>query len=56
MSIKRLKNHLESKVDNLKKFKDSSRALSQEVIDLKAKLSEMAYQTDDLVKENANLN
>ncbi|KAK9988581.1 hypothetical protein SO802_028820 [Lithocarpus litseifolius] len=46
---------VQSKVDNLKKFKDSSRALGQEANDLKAKLSEMAHQTDDLVKQNANL-
>ena len=46
---------MESEVDNLKKFKDSSRALGQEVIDLKAKLSGMAHQTEDLVKENINL-
>jgi len=54
-SIKHLLDHLESKVDNLKKFKDSSWAHNQEVIDLKAKLSRMAHQTDNLVKENANL-
>ena len=53
--IKHLLDHLESEVDNLKKFKDSSRALGQEVIDLKAKLSGMAHQTEDLVKENVNL-
>ena len=38
-SIKHLLDHLESEVDNLKKFKDSSRAHDQEVIDLKAKLN-----------------
>ena len=54
-SIKHLLDHLESEVDNLKKFKDSSQAHDQEVIDLKAKLSGMAHQTDNLVKENANL-
>nr|POF19162.1 hypothetical protein CFP56_53467 [Quercus suber] len=54
-SIKCLKDHLESEVHNLKKFKDSSQALGQEVIDLKAKLSGMAHQTDNLMKENTNL-
>ena len=39
----------------MKKFKESSRTLGQEVIDLKAKLSEMTHQTDDLAKENALL-
>lgn len=54
-SIKRLKDRIESKVDNLKKSKDSSHALGQEVNDLKAKLSRIGRQTDYLVKENANL-
>ena len=55
-SIKHLKERIGSEADALKKFKESSWTLGQEVIDLKAKLSRMAPQTDDLVKENANLN
>ena len=54
-SIKCLKEHLGSKADALKKFKKSSQTLSQEVVDLKVKLNGMAQQTDDLMKENANL-
>lgn len=54
MSIKLLKDHLGFKADAFKRFKESSWTFSQEVIDLKVKLSKMAHQTDDLVKENAN--
>ena len=39
----------------MKKFKDSSQTFGQEVIDLKAKLSGRTHQTDELMKENANL-
>lgn len=55
--IRRLKDCLESVVDALKKFKESSQSqpLGQEVIDLKAKLTGMTHQTDELAKENANL-
>ena len=54
-SIKRLKERIGSKVDALKKFKESSRTLSQEVVDLKAKLSGITHQADNLAKENALL-
>lgn len=54
-SIKRLKVCIGSKADALKKSKESSRTLGQKVIDLKAKLSWITHQTNDLVKENANL-
>ena len=39
----------------MKKFKESSRTLGQEVIDLKAKLSGMTHQTNELAKKNVNL-
>ena len=54
-SIRRLKDRLESEANALKKFKELSRTLGQEVIDLNAKLSGMTHQTNELVKENANL-
>ncbi|KAK9983150.1 hypothetical protein SO802_032675 [Lithocarpus litseifolius] len=54
-SIKLLKNCLESEGNSLKKFKESSRTLGQEVIELKAKLRRITHQGDELVKENANL-
>ena len=41
--------------DDLKKFKESSRTLGQEVIDLKAKLNGMTHQTNELAKKNVNL-
>ena len=46
---------LESEADSLKKFKESSWTLGQEVIELKAKLSGVTHQADKLMKENANL-
>ena len=55
VSIKLLKERIGSKMDALKKFKESSRTLGQEMVDLKAKLSGMTHQADDLVKENAFL-
>ena len=54
-SVRRLKDHLKSEANALKKFKESSQTLGQEVIDLNAKLSRMTQQIDELVKENANL-
>ena len=39
----------------MKQFKESTWSLSQEVIELKAKLSENAHQIDELMKENGNL-
>lgn len=54
-SIKRLKYCLGSEANALKKFKKSSWNLGQEAVDLKVKLSAMAQQADELVKENANL-
>ena len=45
-SIKYLKDCLESKADNLKKFKDSSQTFGQEVIDLKANLSRMTHKLE----------
>lgn len=54
-SIKHLKVRIGSKTDALKKFKEFSRTLGQKVIDLKAKLSWITHQTNDLVKENVNL-
>ena len=53
--IKCLKERIGSKVDALKKFKESSRTLGQEVVDLKAKLSGITHQADYLAKENALL-
>nr|POE55926.1 hypothetical protein CFP56_45141 [Quercus suber] len=53
--IKCLKDHLESEANDLKKFKESSRNLGQEVIDLKAKLSRMTHQFNKLAKENSYL-
>ena len=41
-SIKRLKEHLGPKADALKKFKESSWTLGQEVVNLKVKLNGMA--------------
>ena len=55
MLVKRLKHHLETKSNALRQFKESSWTLSQEVIDLKAKLSGVTHKTDELMKENANL-
>uniref|UniRef100_A0A7N2LXV5 Uncharacterized protein n=1 Tax=Quercus lobata TaxID=97700 RepID=A0A7N2LXV5_QUELO len=54
-SIMHLKDCLESEANALKKFKESSQTLGQEVIDLKAKLSGMTLQTNELAKENTNL-
>lgn len=54
-SIKHLKDRLESKANALKKFKESSWTLGQEMIDLKAKLNGTTHQTDKLMKDNANL-
>ena len=54
-SIKHLKERIGSKADALKKFKESSQTLGQEVVDLKAKLSGMTHQANDLAKENAFL-
>lgn len=42
-SIKCLKEHIGSKADALKKFKESSQTLGQKVIDLKAKLCGMTH-------------
>ena len=53
--IKCLKEHIGSEVEALKKFKESSHTLGQEVVDLKAKLSGMIHMADDLEKENALL-
>lgn len=46
---------MESEADSLKKFKESSQTLGQEATKLKAKLSGVTHQVDELVKENANL-
>nr|POE61313.1 hypothetical protein CFP56_51615 [Quercus suber] len=54
-SVKCLKNHLETEADSLKKFKKSAQTLGQEVIELKAKLGGVTHQTDELMKENADL-
>ena len=54
-SIKCLKERIVSEADALKKFKESSRTLGQEVVDLKDKLSETTYKADELVKENSFL-
>ena len=47
-SVKHLKNRLEIEADSLKKFKESSWTFGQEVIELKAKLGEVTYQTNEL--------
>ena len=39
----------------MKQFKEFARILNQEVIELKAKLSGVTHQADELMKENANL-
>ena len=54
-SIKRLKEHIGSEADALKKFKESSCTLGQKVVDLKAKLSGMTHKANDLEKENVLL-
>lgn len=53
--MKHLKNCLETKTNYLKKFKESAWTLSQEVIELKAKLGKVINQSNELMKENANL-
>lgn len=53
--IKRLKERLGSEANALKKFKEFSWTLGQEVVDLKIKLRGTTQQTNDLTKENANL-
>lgn len=55
VSIKRLKKRTGSKANALNKFKESSQTFGQKVIDLKAKLSRMTHQIDNLAKENALL-
>nr|POF00811.1 hypothetical protein CFP56_62359 [Quercus suber] len=53
--VKHLRNRLETKSESLKQFKETSLTLGQEMIELKAKLSWVTHQTDELMKENANL-
>ena len=55
VTIKCLKECIGSEVDALKKFKESSRTVGQEVVYLKAKLKVITHQANDLAKENALL-